>query len=64
MHPNANNHYYILSGAEKSSFQQMRFVLGWGPKPKLDNGLEARPKGYRWRFGEFALFYALGLGWD
>ena len=47
MHPNANNHYYILSGAEKSSFQQMRFVLGWGPKPKLDNGLEARPKGYR-----------------
>ena len=25
----------------------MRFVLGWGLKPKLDDGLEARPKGYR-----------------
>ena len=38
--------------------------IGWGPKPKLDNELEAQPKGYQCRFGEFALFYALGLGWD
>jgi len=28
----------------------MRFVLGWGTKLKLDNGLEARPMGYRWIF--------------
>ena len=33
-----------LSGAKKYYFQQMRFVLSWGPKPKLDNGFEARLK--------------------
>ena len=48
-------------GAEKSSFWQMRFVLGWGPRSKLHNGLEAQPKSYWWRFEEFTLFYALGL---
>ena len=30
-----------LSGVEKFSLQQMRFMLGWGPKSKLDDGLEA-----------------------
>ena len=35
-----------MSGAKKFSFRQMRFILGWGPKPKLDDGLDARPKGY------------------
>ena len=53
-----------MSGVEKFSFWQIRFVLGWGPRSKLDDGLEAWPKGYRWRFKEFTLFYALGLGWD
>jgi len=38
---------YILSGVEKFYFQQMRFMLGWGPKLKLDDELEARPNGYR-----------------
>ena len=51
-----------MLGAEKFSFRQMGFVLGWGPRPKLDNGLKARPKGYRWNFWELALFYALGMG--
>jgi len=32
--------YLMLSGAEKFSFRRIRFVLGWGSKPKLDNGLE------------------------
>ena len=36
-----------MSRAKKFSFQQMRFMLGWGSKLKLDDGLEARLKGYR-----------------
>lgn len=39
--------YLMLLGAEKFSFRQMRFVLSWGPRPKLNNRLEARPKDYQ-----------------
>ena len=37
----------IVSGVKKFSFQQIRFILGWRSKPKLNDGLDARPKGYR-----------------
>ena len=39
--------YLMLSGVEKFSFRQMRFVLSWGLRPKLNNRLEARPKNYQ-----------------
>ena len=41
-----NYYIYSLLEVKKSSFRQMRFMLGWGPRLKLNNGLEARPKGY------------------
>ena len=36
----------LCRGQKSFSFQQMRFLLGWGPKPKLDDELKVRPKGY------------------
>ena len=50
----------FVPGAKKFSFWQMRFMLGWGPKPKLDDGLEARLKGYRWSFWRICLILYLG----
>ena len=40
-------HLTKCRGQKSFPFQQMRFVLGWEPKPKLDDGLEAWLKGYR-----------------
>ena len=41
-----NLSYNDCRGAKKFPFRQMRFMLGWGSKSKLDNGLDAWPKGY------------------
>ena len=32
--------FFHMTRAKRFSFRQMRFVLGWGPKPKLDDGLD------------------------
>ena len=36
----------IVEG-EKVFLPTIRFILGWRSKPKLDDGLDAQPKGYR-----------------
>ena len=36
-----------MSGAKKFSFRQIRFIFGWRSKPKLNDGLDVWPKGYR-----------------
>ena len=59
-------------GVKKILFRQMRFMLGWGPKSKLDNGLQVQPKGYQWNFWEIRLIFCLGpklglariMGWS
>ena len=35
---------YTLSGAKKFSFRQIKFILGWWSKLKLNDGLNAWPK--------------------
>ena len=51
---------------ERKSFISDKWDLCWvgGLKPKLDDGLDAQPKGYQWKSKEFIVFYALGLDWD
>ena len=52
-----------IVGGEKFSLWQM--CSNWvGVKPRLDNGLDTQPKGYRWNFWEipfFMLLPSLGL---
>ena len=50
----------------QKSFFSDKWDLYWfgGSKPKFDDGLDAWPKGYRWRSKESTIFYALGLDWD
>ena len=52
-----------LSGAKNFSFRQIRFILGWRSKPKLNDGLDVRPKGYWWKSKKSTIFYVLGLDW-
>ena len=33
-------------------------------KPKLNDRLDARPKGYQWKSKKSTIFYALGLDWN
>ena len=56
--------FFKVVGAKKFHFQQMKCILGRGSKLKFDDVLDARSKGYWWRFKESTIFYALSLDWD